>query len=265
MTFSPILPLSGHAGWAFLTRTRKQQQEAFVRNPRISRLTNHFRESIGGVSTAEELVADRQLREVALGAFGLSADVNNTYFIERVLTSELADPTSLANRLADKRYFALARAFDFSAAEQPVASDGFVERTVSAFKSRSFESAVGEVAPDLRLAMSLEREITQVVGAQKTSNGRWYAVMSTPPLRKVFETALGLPTSFGALDIDRQLDVLSQRASDTFGAEDVRGFLEAERLEDLRTEFLTRAQVRTISSAATSGSVALTLLQASAE
>lgn len=47
--------------------------------PKIRNDEAYFRAKIGSVKTAEQLVSDRRLLKVALGAFGLEADINNRF------------------------------------------------------------------------------------------------------------------------------------------------------------------------------------------
>ncbi len=61
------------------------QRNAFRSDPTMTRATETFREKIGTIKTAEALVADRQLLDVALTAFGLEDDINAKAFIEKVL------------------------------------------------------------------------------------------------------------------------------------------------------------------------------------
>ena len=80
--YQPVLISSGLTGWQFLQRTYDQQRIAFDQSVELKRETDHFAEKISQITTAEELVADRQLLTVALGAFGLEDDINNTFFIQ---------------------------------------------------------------------------------------------------------------------------------------------------------------------------------------
>ena len=77
MTFQPIVPLTGYVGWRFLQNTLERQQETFNQSSQVQRDTTYFRENIGKIQTAEELVNDRRLLSVALGAYGLDEDINN--------------------------------------------------------------------------------------------------------------------------------------------------------------------------------------------
>lgn len=114
MSFAPTVLGSGPGGFAFLERTRARQQSLFQQTPQIARETNTFATRIASVQSSEELMADRSLRQVALGAFGLEDDIDNIGFIQKILDSDLSDSSSLANRLADKRYLALAQSFNFA-------------------------------------------------------------------------------------------------------------------------------------------------------
>jgi len=113
MTFQPIVPLSGFAGWSFLQRTLENQQSAFNASQTLQRDTEYFKENIGNITSAEDLVADRRLLGVALGAFNLGEDINNKFFVQKILADGTLDPDALSNKLADSRYQDFAKAFGF--------------------------------------------------------------------------------------------------------------------------------------------------------
>ncbi|MGX9354548.1 DUF1217 domain-containing protein [Roseobacteraceae bacterium S113] len=119
MTFTPIVIGTGLAGYAYLRDTQTAQRETLTNTAQNRREAEQFREAMGSIQTSEDLLDDRLLLRVALGAFGLDEDINNRAFLQQVLDSDLDDPTSLANRLSDKRYFGLAQAFGFNTAAGP--------------------------------------------------------------------------------------------------------------------------------------------------
>ncbi|SES41205.1 Protein of unknown function [Tranquillimonas rosea] len=264
MTFVPVIPFGGLAGLAFLQRTRENQQDAFEATPRLQRVTDRFRTEIAGIRSADGLVADRELLEVALGAFGLGEDINNSFYVTKVLSSDTADPESFVNRLSDKRYLTLAEAFGFGRATGPrTALDGFADRIVDAYKTRSFEAAVGDVDPDMRLVMGFQRELQALVARTGSEDAQWYGVIASKPLREVFARAFGLPQSFGALDVDQQLSVFRKRSEQFFGVAAPAAFTDPDRAENLERQFLAQRQLAAGSQASTtSASVALSLLQA---
>lgn len=261
--FQPVLPMGGLPGWILLNRTMATQTAAFDAAPEIVRDTDYFEAQIATVSSAEELVADRRLLRVALGAFGLEDDINNRYLVRKVLEDGVADPASLANTLSDERYKQLSEAFGFGSSEfgPRTAEDGFGAEITAKFRARSFEVAVGNRDESLRLAMNAERELADIGLDNASDNARWYRILGTPPLRTVFETAFGLPTGFGQLDIERQLDIFKTAASDKLGVDSVDALADEGIREKLVQTFLLRDQLKGISGQSPQ-SIALTLLQA---
>ncbi|MAM61842.1 DUF1217 domain-containing protein [Maritimibacter sp. UBA3975] len=261
MSFQPVIPFGGTAGWAFLERTREAQQAAFDRSPAIQRDVEYFAENIGKVQTAEDLVGDYRLMKVALGAFGLDDDLPNKAYIRKVLEEGSLNPDSFANRMVDKRYLALTEAFGFDLEPPNTQLSDFADSMTGRYMTRQFEIAVGEQNASMRLALSLERDLSEIVASDTSGNGRWFSVMGNEPLRRVFETALGLPSSFAALDIDRQVEEFRDKARAVFGDGEISQFAEPDRLEELNRLFLVRSQIAEGQSGMSSGTIALTLLQ----
>ncbi|WP_456390113.1 DUF1217 domain-containing protein [Profundibacter sp.] len=262
--FQPVVPFGGFAGWSFLTRTLDNQKEAYAKSSEVAREVNYFKENISKVQTAEDLVADRTLLKVALEAFGLGEDINNKFFIRKVLEDGTLTDDALANRLSDKRYLEFSKAFgfgDFSVAST-VLSD-FGSKITAAFKEREFEAAVGDQNEDFRLALGIERDLTDIAGKDLSEDTLWFTVMGNPPLRQVFETAFNLPQSFGALNLDKQLETFKDKAQSAFGDGGIKQFTSAEKQEDLTRLFLLRKDVQALNVNVGSGQTALTLLQSS--
>ncbi len=265
MTYTPVIPMGGYAGWAFLSRTREAQQAAFDNSGKIARDVAYFTENIGKIETAGQLMADRRLLEVALGAFGLDEDIGNRYFIQKVLEDGTLEPEALSNRLSDRRYHDLAKAFGFGDFSTPrtVMSDFGAEIT-EAFKNKQFEMAVGVQNPDMRLALGLDDALAAIAAKKTTADGRWFSVMGQAPVRAVFETALGVSSSVGALDLDRQVTIFRERAASQFGGDgDIAQFSDPEKRAELRRMFLVRSDAQGTSPDLSGGSAALSLLRSS--
>lgn len=260
MTFQPVLPATGYTGWRFLVRTLDQQRTAYVESAPVKRTTEYFRDKIPNIRTAEDLVADRRLLEVALGAFGLDDDLPNRAFITRILADGTIKEGALANRLADKRYAALSSAFGFGDFVARTGFPGFAEDIVARYEARQFERAVGAQDDAMRRALNLSSALGDVLASNSTERGQWFALMGNPPLRSVVETALGLPKGFGTLDIDRQLVEFQNRARATFGTDKVADFAKPELQERIIRLFLIRNEAAS-SAVAGRASVALALLR----
>lgn len=260
--FQPVIPATGLVGWRFLQRTYDRQLAVFTETSTIEREKNYFRSQIGQVTSASDLVADRRLLSVALGAFGLENDINNRFFIQKILEEGTSASDALANRFSDKRYKELSATFGFGPGEDTKVSDaGFSDAIVDLYEKNRFEIAVGEQNPALRISMYSERKVTELSASELSNDAKWFTILGDPPLRSFFQLALGLPSSVGQIDIDQQLKIFKERAEAEFGSDDFSQFTGKQVSEKLTTKYLLRDQIASMAGSYSSGSVALTLLR----
>lgn len=264
MTYSVILPTTGYAGWTFLKRTEDSQKQRLATDAALKRDEDYFRAKIGGIKTAEDLVSDKRLLRVALGAFGLSDDLNSTYFIRKVLEDGTLDNAALANKLSNKQYAALSSAFGFGDYTTPSTQlSDFADKILAKYEQQQFEVAVGAADSSLRITLYAEHELPDLAAKSLSEDGKWYTVLGSEPLRALFETAFGLPASFGTLDIDQQLSVMKQKADARFGDTSLSQFAAPEAQQKLIRDFLLRAELTSgLGSTGTKAAAALQILQA---
>jgi hypothetical protein len=262
MPFTPALPFSGYGGWTFLKRTGATQQATYAAQPQIKRDQDYFRANIGKINTAEELVKDRRLLGVALQAFGLESDIENKAFIKKVLADGTLKEGTFANRLANKQYQKLSAAFgfgDFTIPRNKISD--FADKILAQYRTKGFEVAVGEQNGDLRLAMTAARELPAVAKQAGSEDLLWFTVLGNPPLRQVFQRALGLPSSFASIDLDKQVATLKDRAARSLGSDSIRQFADPAKVEGLVRQFLLKSDAASV--VTVPGATALTLLQTS--
>jgi hypothetical protein len=97
--------------------------------------TQYYRDSIGSVTSVDAFLADDVMLNVALTAQGISPSLVTKDIIRQVLTSDLSDPNSFANSIADPRFRNLAGAFNF-------ATDGSIAGTEGAQSAAQVNSTV---------------------------------------------------------------------------------------------------------------------------
>ncbi|HQU69663.1 MAG TPA: DUF1217 domain-containing protein [Albidovulum sp.] len=266
MSFQPVVAFTGLAGWAQLKRTSAEQMQRFAASGAMARDADYFRAHIGSVSTAADLVADRRLLSVALGAFGLEGDISNRYFIRKVLEDGTLSPDAIANKLSDKRYLKLSKAFGFGdfATPRTKLSD-FADGMLASYRTASFEAAIGKQSSELRLALNAERELPGIASGKGSENGKWYAIMGSAPLRQMFQTAFGLPQPFVRLPLDQQLSTFKAASERYLGTGNPAALGSDETRERLIRLFLARSESSPTSSDLAGRNAALTLLSGSAK
>ncbi|WP_306252792.1 DUF1217 domain-containing protein [Parvularcula sp. IMCC14364] len=161
MVFQPVIPLNGYTGWLFLQRTQERQVEAFDASPELQREVDYFRENIKNATDVADLVTDRTLLKVALGAFGLQDEINKQALVRRVLEEGTIEQGSFANRLNNSQFKDMANEFSYgNGGFAP--DDAFVDKIINQYKQSQFEVAVGEVDQDMRLSLNFQRKMGEI-------------------------------------------------------------------------------------------------------
>lgn len=257
MTAAINIGMAGLAGWKILQRVEPRQIEALRKDSAVQRSIAHMRENIAKVRSPEALVGDYRLLSGVLSAFGLEADVANKTFIRKVLESDPADRSALVNRLGDKRYLRMAEALGMGKDKAPA---DLADRLSEAFVSREHERRIGAAHEDLRLAMNGRRELQLFAGREASDRTLWYEAMSSPPLRKLLEGALGLGASVGKLPVERQNEEFMRAAQRAFGTTSLAALADPARTEQVIQRYLARSQL-VESASANRYSTALALLR----
>ncbi|MFB2532012.1 DUF1217 domain-containing protein [Paracoccus sp. p3-h83] len=258
MSFTPFILGSGYTAWSALGRNRERQMQVLTNSAEQQRDEAYFRQKIGGVSSAADLVADRRLLKVALGAFGLEGDIANRAFIRRVLEDGTLKPGALSSKLADKRYAELSRAFGFDLAVPRTKISDFADRLLPDYRARRFEQAVGEVNPTLRLALTAERDLPKIASDRGSANTKWFRILGNAPLRSFVETAFGLPKAFGAINLDQQVTAVRAKAERMLGSDDPSALADKATLDKMIRMYVIRDNQQ--NNAPARGQLALQLL-----
>jgi len=258
----PSAPIGGIAGWRFMQRTQESQQAAFVASPALDREVTYFKENISKIESVEDLLNDFTLFKVALGAFGLEDNVADKFFFKKVLEEGTETDGAFALQLTDTHYRELSEAFGFGNAGGPrIGESDFAQKITEAYEVRQFEKAVGDADDSMRLALNLEREIGGYATGAFPETVGWFEVMANAPMREVFETAFGLPTSIGTLDIDRQRELFQDANKRVFGSMSLDVFQDPENVDKLLRNFFAQEQINSGPGPLTKGMSALTLME----
>ena len=244
MSYSVFTGGGGYVGWRLLSRTAEQQKAIVAAEPQVARETEHFRQNIARITTAEDLVSDYRMLSVALKAHGLEDDIGNRALIRKVLESDLSDPKSLANRLSDSRYAELARSFGFAEAVPATQTDEtLADRISAAHLAAEFELRVGEADNDLRVALHAQRELANIAKGEGSETGKWFQILGSAPLAQFVQTAFGFGSNLVKLPIDSQVTALQSAAKRYLGISDITRLAEPAVMERAIGLYLARAQL----------------------
>ena len=126
-----------------------------------------------------------------------------------------------------------------------VTKSATVEDIVTRFTQARFEESLGETSETLRKAIYAKRSLPSVTS--------WYSVIADRNLASVVQGVLGLPDSFGQINVDQQKAMLERRM-------DIADFKDSGKLAKLLDRYVAQSSVAEAQALASSSGIA-TLVQ----
>jgi hypothetical protein len=168
-----------------------------LKRPEVARETEYYLQTIGSIVTIDAFIKDTRVFNYAMTAFGLDDMAHAKAFMRKVLTEGVADEKSFAHRLADDRFLAFARTFDFAGkGAQTTAANDAVQGVVYRHVRQVLELSAGEDNEGVRLGLYFLREAPNVTTA--------YGLLADPALWQVVRTVFGFPPEMANADVEKQ-------------------------------------------------------------
>lgn len=176
--------------------------------PANARDKAYYDANIGKVKSVDDFIGNYRLFSYAMKAYGLEDVTYAKGLMRKVLTSDLTDPQSVANRFSDSRYKAFAKAFAFtttgavaptsiqSASQQSDTVTGFQSRMAGTLTSTQISDATAYYQSQIGGITSLDalEKDSKLFAYVETAYGL-DATMSTDSFNKLLEGGLADPLS----------------------------------------------------------------------
>ena len=178
--------------------------ERTARQPQVKRESEHYLATIGSIKTIDDFMANDRLYRYAMTAFGLEDMAYAKAYMRKVLAEGIDRSDSFANKLSDPRFREFVETFNFARHGKATTSFGRTQQgTVDRFVQQTLEVGAGKENEGVRLALYFGRKAPGVTSPLQ--------LLADRALLKVTQVVLGMPPSTGALDIDKQSDLVSSR------------------------------------------------------
>lgn len=221
--------LNTYTSYRLITSDLPKSIERIQAQPVVKRETEYYLKNIGNVKTIEDFVGDDRLFRYAMKAHGLEDMAYAKAFMVKALEGGIDDEDSFANKLADKRYADFATTFNFARYDDTATVFGRAQQgTVDKYLQQTLEEDAGSTNEGVRLALNFRRNAPDI----KTA----FDILANPAYAKVVRTALGLPDSLAAADIDKQAALIEDRI-------DLADFQDPDGLDKFLTRFTSLWEV----------------------
>lgn len=251
MTFPIFTGVSGYAGLQALDRIENRYKKIISRDPVVIKDISHFRKRMKAVKTADDLVKDYRLYTTALNAFGIEDQAGNRAFIKKILSADLDDSNSIANRIPDKRILRMAKAFDFYKREKSYSREerdflkitalegsdkAIKEKVLSARKKfldlvEPYKNNIEQIKhrSEMQVLQELE-DGSDSEGEKKPAEelklpgwqgrGReWAKILEDKELTDIIKTALGFDSNFNLYSRTKKIEKINKALMSKIGVE----------------------------------------------
>ena len=172
--------------------------------PFEAREVKYYLDTIKDIKSVDEFVDNSRIFAFAMKAHGLGEMTYAKAFMKKVLNEGIGTNSTFANTLSDTRYRDFAEAFNFEQfKETATVFESAGQETVDKYLRQTLEEQAGSENEGVRLALYFERKAPNITS--------FYQVLADPALATVVRTSIGLPESTAAIDIDRQVELISNR------------------------------------------------------
>jgi hypothetical protein len=172
--------------------------------PEVKRATDRFIKGVQDATSVTQLLKNPAVMEVLLTANGLGDRISAAALARKALTSDLADPRSLANVLTDTRWKSVAKTYDFAGRGLAVIKQsGVISKLADAYAEVKWRQSLNAKTPGLSNALTFRAEASKVTSA--------YQILGDPVLRDVVTTALNIPKQIAFQPVDTQARAITTR------------------------------------------------------
>ncbi len=208
-------------------RNQTQDIKATAAQPAVQRAISNFTSAVRSATNVRQLLSNPRVMQVLLTANGLADQIPYTALAQKALQSNVNDPKSLANVLADTRWKSVVQTYDFANKGLSVIQQPAVISTVAnAYAEVTWRTSLDATTPGLSNALTFRAEASGIKSVDQ--------ILGDRVLRTVVTTALGIPQQIAFQPLEAQEKAISSRL-------DISKFQDAKFVESFAQRYLVAA------------------------
>jgi hypothetical protein len=184
--------------------TEKKGVAAAAAVPQTKQEIAAFRSAVALAKTPQALLANPQARKVLLTANGLGSQTDYAGLATKALMSDTSKTGSLASKLTNTQWLALAKTFDFANQGLAVLKKASVmDRITSGYAEVQWRKGLDATTPGLSNAIDFRSRAAAITSADQ--------VLGDPTLREVVTVTLGIPKQIAFQPLQAQEAAITSR------------------------------------------------------
>jgi Protein of unknown function (DUF1217) len=171
--------------------------KATAADPAVKRAVDAFTAGVSKAKTVQQLLTNPAVMQVLMTANGLADQIPYTALAQKTLQSNVNDPKSLANMLADTRWKSVVQTYDFANKGLSVIQNPKVLSTIAnGYAEVTWRRSLDAKTPGLSNALTFRGEASTITSVDQ--------ILGDPVMRTVVTTALGIPLQIAFQPLEAQ-------------------------------------------------------------
>jgi hypothetical protein len=171
--------------------------KATAADPAVKRAVDAFTAGVIKAKTVQQLLTNPAVMQVLMTANGLADQIPYTALAQKTLQSNVNDPKSLANMLADTRWKSVVQTYDFANKGLSVIQNPKVLSTIAnGYAEVTWRRSLDATTPGLSNALTFRGEASTITSVDQ--------ILGDPVMRTVVTTALGIPLQIAFQPLEAQ-------------------------------------------------------------
>jgi len=203
---TPSTPSGQAAIQAFTSDLANQKQDiaATAAQPSVQEAISAFTKGVQSATSVNQLLSNSAVMSVLLTANGMSDQIGYTGLAKAALTSNLSEPSSLANTLTDTRWKTAAENYDFATSGLSIIQQSSTIKAISeAYAQTVWEQNQDTANPGVANALAFQQQASSITSVDQ--------ILGNSTLRTVVTTALGIPETIAIQPLEAQEKAISSR------------------------------------------------------
>jgi RNase H-fold protein (predicted Holliday junction resolvase) len=177
---------------------------ATAATPTVQQAISQFTAGVKDATSVKQLLSNPAVMNVLLTANGMSDQIGYTGLAIAALTSNLSDPSSLANTLTDTRWKTAAANYNFATAGLSVIQNPATIKAISqAYAQTVWEQNQNTANPGIANALAFQQQASSITSVDQ--------ILGNSTLRTVVTVALGIPDTIAIQPLEAQERAISSR------------------------------------------------------
>lgn len=201
-----ITGMSSQLALKLLDATQTREMKLIQDSPANARAIQKFKDQVGSISTAKDLVKNYDVYSFVMRAYNLKDQMFGKAMIQKILESDKTQPGSLISKMTDSRFTTFYDAMGFTAngtQNSNFANPAWQDKVVQRFVQQTYINDEAKQNATVGVALEFRQKAPSVKS--------WYDILKDKNMGAFMRRVLNIPDGVVNQTLDQQVKIFQQK------------------------------------------------------